>query len=116
MDCAKFNGKACAVTFEEDMRVQVATQAAHGKPSARAGGEQELIVSPADRGAVESAALLEGVVRGHWTDGLVAPGSFIGIAEETGLIIPLGNWVFREACKTTKYWHAAAPLTGRRCG
>jgi EAL domain-containing protein (putative c-di-GMP-specific phosphodiesterase class I) len=40
----------------------------------------------------------------HPTRGLVAPGEFISIAEETGLIVPLGAEVLREAAQQTKTW------------
>ncbi len=108
---AKFNGKACAVTFEADMRVQVATRLHTENHLREALGKQEFELHYQPIVALRSghASGAEALVRWRRTDGLVAPGSFIGIAEETGLIIPLGNWVFREACETTKYWHAAAP-------
>ena len=38
-------------------------------------------------------------------DELVAPGQFIDIAEETGLIVTIGTWVLREACEATARWH-----------
>jgi diguanylate cyclase (GGDEF)-like protein/PAS domain S-box-containing protein len=38
------------------------------------------------------------------TRGLVPPGTFIPIAEETGLIIPLGNWILHEACREAASW------------
>lgn len=50
----------------------------------------------------------EALVRwNHPTRGLVPPGSFIAIAEDCGLIVPLGEWVLRRACADAAEWWAA---------
>ncbi|MDQ0189923.1 EAL domain-containing protein [Alicyclobacillus cycloheptanicus] len=43
----------------------------------------------------------------HPVRGVLAPGEFIHLAEETGFIVPLGKWVIREACKQNKAWQDA---------
>ena len=42
----------------------------------------------------------------HPTRGLLFPGDFIAVAEETGLIVPMGEWVLNHACSTIKTWRA----------
>jgi diguanylate cyclase (GGDEF)-like protein len=56
--------------------------------------------------AAEKVVAFEALLR--WNDperGLVGPNQFIHTAEVTGLIVPIGHWVLRTACKQAKKWH-----------
>ena len=53
---------------------------------------------------------VEALVRwNHPTRGLLMPGAFIDLAEETGAVIPMGEWVLREACRQAAGWRDAYP-------
>ncbi|GIQ69211.1 EAL domain-containing protein [Xylanibacillus composti] len=66
---------------------------------------------------------MEALIRWHHPErGMISPARFIPIAEQTGIIIPIGEWVLREACRQNKAWqneglenlHVAVNLSARQ--
>lgn len=51
----------------------------------------------------------EALLRWHSRDGMVPPDRFIPIAEQTGLILPIGEWVLRQACEQAHIWRQEYP-------
>jgi diguanylate cyclase (GGDEF)-like protein len=69
-----------------------------------------LYYQPIIRLQTGTLAGFEALVRWHQRDrGFVLPSAFIPAAEETGLIMALGQWIFREACRQLRQWHDQLP-------
>jgi EAL domain-containing protein (putative c-di-GMP-specific phosphodiesterase class I) len=67
--------------------------------------EFTLYYQPSVNLATRTIAGVEALVRWrHPTRGIILPTQFIPIAEESGMIVPIGRWVLREACRQTKAW------------
>jgi len=67
--------------------------------------EFEVYYQPIRDVASDSVVAFEALVRwNHSLRGMIAPLNFIPLAEETGLIIPLGDWVLRQACLDASGW------------
>lgn len=75
-------------------------------------GELLLHYQPQIRTSDNEMIGVEALVRWNHKDrGLLSPGTFIPIAEETGIIYEIGTWVLREACRQMREWHlAGGPL------
>ncbi len=68
-------------------------------------GEFELYYQPIVDVKTEHITSCEALIRWHHPErGMISPAEFISIAEETGLIVPLGEWVIRQACAEAVRW------------
>jgi diguanylate cyclase (GGDEF)-like protein len=106
---AKDEGRNCFRFHSEnlDQQVHERVRVADELRTALDEGELELYYQPQVELATGRVTGLEALVRwNHKTRGLLTPASFVPIAERTGAILPLGNWVFDEACRQMKAWHA----------
>jgi len=104
---AKAQGRARSEIFDADMRAEVVGRLQLETDLRRAfdRGELRLFYQPIVRLTTREAVGVEALVRWqHPARGLISPGEFIGVAEDTGLIVPLGQFVIREACATVGAW------------
>jgi len=109
MYTAKNKGKNRVEVFEPSMHAAAMARLALKGDLERAleRGEFGLLYQPIMRLASREVVGVEALVRWHHPRrGMVGPAEFIPVAEETGLILPLGRWVLEEACRQAVAWDA----------
>ncbi|GEM_PF-7095838 len=110
---AKDRGKACHAVFDSTTHAK-ATVALWVETELRRAVEQnDFVVYYQPIVSVEESKIIgfEALVRWqHAERGIITPSEFIRVAEETGLILPLGETVIREACRQLKAWQEQFPF------
>jgi diguanylate cyclase (GGDEF)-like protein len=104
---AKGDGRGMFRFFERGMDAQMQARRALecDLRKALAGGEFELYYQPVVDLASNEISGLEALIRWHHPEkGMIPPNTFIPLAEEIGLIVPIGEWAIREACTTAASW------------
>jgi EAL domain-containing protein (putative c-di-GMP-specific phosphodiesterase class I) len=110
---AKERGRARYEVFDEDMRAQALRRldTEHAMPRALERNEFRILYQPIVSLDTGTMTGVEALVRWeHPEHGLITPAEFVPIAEDNGLIVPLGSWVLREAMEQAARWHREHPL------
>jgi diguanylate cyclase (GGDEF)-like protein len=109
---AKRAGRSCAVVFSESMHNQVSRHVLIETSLRRAIGTDELSVVYQPIVDLSTGQLVSAEALVRWQNpilGAVSPTEFIPIAEESGLIVALDQWVRLEACRAMKGWRERYP-------
>jgi len=104
---AKSDGRGTFRFFEPVMDLQMQTRRILEQDLRKAlpSGEFELYYQPVVNLASKEISGFEALIRwNHPGKGMISPADFIPLAEEIGFIVPMGEWVIRQACATAALW------------
>jgi len=107
MSCSREDGLNSFRIFTDEMndKIQESLRMEHGLRVAIAKNELFLVYQPQVDMRTGNVTGLEALLRwNHPQSGLLLPGKFIDVAECSGLIVPIGEWVLRTACAQARKW------------
>ena len=116
MYAAKARGKNCYEVYKPALQAAVSERLERSAELQRAVDDHEFVLHYQPIVSLDGGDLIavEALVRWqHPRRGLLAPSEFIPLAEETGLIIPIGGWVLEEACRKARGWQRSHALAGK---
>lgn len=108
----KVEGRRGVAVFDPSMRTasRARERTAAELKSAVASGQFVLRYQPIVSLGTRRPVGFEALVRwSHPTRGLLSPGEFLDVAESSGLIVPMGRWALREACRQLRTWQSWMP-------
>lgn len=109
---AKRSGRGCHVVFDEAMHTRLTRRVCIESGLRKAIGTPELALSYQPIVDLDTGQMVSAEVLLRWEHpqfGDVPPSEFIPVAEESGLIVQLGEWVMKEACRTLAQWRKTSP-------
>ncbi|MEX1006938.1 MAG: EAL domain-containing protein [Acidimicrobiia bacterium] len=115
---AKSRGGARYELFDQDMHTQAVTRllTERGLREALERDELRVLFQPQFELASGERVADEALLRwAHPVRGLIAPGDFIDVAEETGIIVPIGAWVLEQVCERASRARSEGPADGQLC-
>ena len=110
---AKANGKACYAIFDPAMHLKVLQEMHLENALRRALEHQQFVLYYQPILSLKTGRLkgFEVLIRWlHPQQGIILPSKFISLAEETGIIVPLGQWILATACQQLKAWQHQFPV------
>lgn len=112
---AKSAGRNCLIVFSRDLSAEIQRRVSLEARLKLALQREEFTLQYQPKLEIRSGRLVgwEALLRWHSPElGAVSPDEFIPIAEQSGLILPVGDWVLREACRQMRAWQDQGLVAG----